>query len=248
MVRTLHSPALVTGAGSGIGAAVCALLAERGHRIVAVDVDSEAATRTAQGLPGSIAIGADVTDSASLGVAVDRAVSQFGGLGVVVAAAGTIMIGTAVDTPEAEWRRVFDVNATGVFLAAQATVPILLKRGGGAFVAIGSDACFRGSAGFTAYCASKHALLGLIRCMALEFGAGGVRRNVVCPSFTDTPMADRIFDHLPDLNREQYAASRTMGRLARPEEVARVVAHLASDDASYTNGCAYAMDGGLTAG
>ncbi len=72
MVRTLHSPALVTGAGSGIGAAVCALLAERGHRIVAVDVDSEAATRTTQGLPGSIAIGADIADSASLGVAVDR--------------------------------------------------------------------------------------------------------------------------------------------------------------------------------
>jgi NAD(P)-dependent dehydrogenase (short-subunit alcohol dehydrogenase family) len=150
--------------------------------------------------------------------------------------------------PEAEWHRIIAVNLTGTYLLARHTIPHLLVRGGGNFVAISSDAGLRGSVGFAAYCASKHAVVGLVRCMALDYGRQGVRSNAVCPSFVDTPMADGLLanPNLPD--RRAFERRAPLGRFARPEEVAEAIAHLASPEASYTNGMLYVIDGGTTAG
>jgi meso-butanediol dehydrogenase/(S,S)-butanediol dehydrogenase/diacetyl reductase len=245
------SPVLLTGAGSGIGQATCRLFASRGHPVAAADVRLDAAevTRAAVERAGgdAIAIHADVTSGKSMDDAVTATLVRFGDLGVIVACAGVAAVGTATELTIDQWDRLLAVNLTGVLHTARAALPTLIDRGGGAIVVVASDAAVRGATGFTAYCASKHGVLGLVRCLALDYSAFGVRTNAVCPSFTATPMAAQILDDL-SLDRTSYEQSRQLGRFATPTEVAYAIAHLASPEASYTNGLAYALDAGLTAG
>lgn len=146
------------------------------------------------------------------------------------------------------WDRVIGVNLTGTFLTARHTIPAIESSGGGSFVAISSDAGLQGASGFGAYCASKHGVVGLVRSLALDHGPAGVRCNAVCPGFVETPMADRIFAGTEPDERHRWEETVPLGRFARPEEVAEVVAHLTSDQARYTNGITYSIDGGSTAG
>lgn len=219
--------------------------------MVAVDCDLDGVTATVEAIRkaggSAIALQADVASEADMNAAVEAALSEYGELGIAVAAAGIVTMGSTLELHRSEWQRVIDVNLTGTFLTAKACLPAMLERGNGAFVAVASDAATRGANGFAAYAASKHGVLGLVRSLALEFGGRGVRSNAVCPSFTETPMTEAIFREL-QIDGEAYAETRVMGRLARPEEVAAVIAHLVGDGAAYTNGAAYAVDGGLTAG
>lgn len=244
--------AIVSGGGSGIGRAVALRLAARGAIVGVLDRDAEGAAGTVARIVAAggqaQALRADVSRSAE----VETAVADFGagtdGLDTVVAAAGIARGGLVHCMSEDAWDQVMDVNLKGTFLLARAAIPLVRKRGGGAFVAVGSDAGIMGAVAYGAYCASKHGVIGLIKAMALDYGAEGIRCNVVCPGFVDTPMADRIFSKAPEGTRAAFEKAVPMGRFARPEEVAHAVAHLSSSEAAYTNGCIYLIDGGSSAG
>lgn len=242
---------LVTGAASGIGRATALRLAKAGSGVALFDRD-EARVEDVIGeieAGGGRAIGivGDVTDGDALGKAVARTIEEFDGLDATAACAGIEVTGTVESMAESDWDRAIAVNLTGVMLTARHAIPAMVAREGGAFVAISSDFGVQGGVDWTPYIVSKHGVIGLIRCLALDYGQRGVRSNVVCPSFVKTPMADRILSGSPD---EQDAWERLLPlrRMASPEEIANVIHHLLSPEASYTNGLVYMIDGGETAG
>ena len=243
--------ALVTGAGLGIGRAAATELAGRGYAVGLLDRSADGIAETAQAITAaggtSQQLLADVTDSGQVAAAVAGLAERHGRLDAVAACAGIEVLGDVITTDEPAWRRALDVNVTGVFLTAKHIMPLLLNSGG-AFVAVASDAGVTGAQGYSPYAASKHAVVGLIRCMALDFGARGVRSNVVCPAFVETPMAGRIFADSPAGEYDFYQAAVPLGRFAQAQEIARAIAHLLSAEASYTNGLVYNIDGGATAG
>lgn len=244
--------ALVTGAASGIGRAIAVRLASRSALVAIVDIDEEGLeqTRSLISSAGGQAksFPADMTNSTDVASVFERFATQVGGIDTVVSAAGIAKEGFIHKMAEADWDRVIAVNLKGTYLAAHYAVPSLLNRGGGNFVAISSDAGVQGAVGYGAYCASKHGVIGLVRCMALDYGSKGIRSNVVSPAFVDTPMANQIFARAPEGTREYFERAVPLGRFAKPEEVAAAVAHLTSDEASYSNGMVYIIDGGATAG
>lgn len=243
---------MITGAASGIGRETALALARRGAAVALLDRDGAKAEALAAEIARAggraLGIAADVADSAQVKAAVDKAARVHDGLDTVVAAAGIALTGSVLEMTEADWNRTIAVNLTGAYLTARHALPHLLARKGGSYVALSSDAGVRGSMGFAAYCASKHAVVGLVRCLALDHGHQGVRSNAVCPSFVDTPMADRLLadDNVPE--RAFYERRVPLGRFAQAAEVARVILHLTSPEASYTNGMLYVVDGGTTAG
>lgn len=244
--------ALVSGAGSGIGRAVSLTLAARGAHIGVLDLSRESAEETVglvrEAGGSATTLLADVTSLDNLVAAVDSFAAAAEGLDTVVAAAGVARGGLVHRMSEAVWDHIIDVNLKGTFLLARQSIPLLQRRGGGTFVAVSSDAGVMGSVAYGAYCASKHGVIGLVKAMALDYGREGIRSNVVCPGFVDTPMATRIFSKAPQGTREAFEKAVPMGRFATPGEVAAVIAHLSSSEAAYTNGCVYLIDGGSSAG
>jgi meso-butanediol dehydrogenase / (S,S)-butanediol dehydrogenase / diacetyl reductase len=244
--------ALVTGAASGIGAAVARRLAARGARVALVDRNEEGLKDTASSIAEaggqSLSLVADISSDDGVRHAVHHAAKQLGPLTTVVACAGIALLGDVTTVEPEAWNQTLAFNVTGVYLTARHTIPQLIDAGGGTFTAIASDAGVWGAQGYAAYCASKHAVVGLIKCMALDHGPRGVRCNAVCPGFVETPMAQRIFADTTPAERDFFMSSVPLGRFAQPEEVAAAVAHLSCAEASYTNGALYRLDGGSTAG
>jgi meso-butanediol dehydrogenase/(S,S)-butanediol dehydrogenase/diacetyl reductase len=195
----------------------------------------------------SQAFPADVTKSDVVQRAVEEVVAIHGRVCTVVSCAGILRIGLVTTMPESDWHDVIAVNLTGAFLVARHSMR-WLADGGGSFVAISSDAGTQGASGYAAYCASKHGLVGLIRCLALDYGPNGVRSNAICPSFVQTPMADAAFAGTTAHQRAYYENLVPLGRFAQPEEIASMAALLSSGEASYVNGAIVAVDGGATAG
>jgi NAD(P)-dependent dehydrogenase (short-subunit alcohol dehydrogenase family) len=241
---------LVTGAGSGIGRAAALLFAEEGGRVVVVDQDENEAQATANSIRQNggeaLAIGADVSREADCRGMVERALAAYGRLDVAFNNAGIGASGFAVaDEEEVAWSRLIDVNLKGIFLAMKYEIPAMVGAGGGAIVNTASVAGLVGERGIGAYAASKHGVVGLTRTAALDYIGQGVRINAVCPGATRTRMLANWFQ---DPKVEAFILSRhPIGRIAEPEEIARVVLFLASDDASFIVGQALAVDGGLTA-
>ena len=227
-------------------------LAGRGASVGLIDRNGEGLAATAEEIEAkggaSRSFAADVSDGAALAGAIDAFCGEAGGLDTVVSCAGIVTEHLLHETEERDWHNVIAVNLTGTFLLAKSALPRLLRRGGGSFVAISSDSGVHGAIGYGAYCASKHGVIGMVRCMALEYGPSGIRSNAVCPAFVDTPMADGIFARAPQGMRESYRKLVPLKRFALADEVAKVVAHLSSDEASYTNGSIYMVDGGATSG
>lgn len=244
--------ALVTGASSGIGRAVALELARKGYQVVvsARRLDELESLREEIAAEGGSAMTkpCDVTDSAQVDSVVDAAVAEWGRLDVVVHSAGVEIVGDVASLSEQDWRTAIDVNLTSAFLLARSSVPQLLKQRSSAFIALGSDASVNGAQGFAPYAAAKHGLVGLIRCMALDYGHQGLRSNIVCPSYVETPMLERVLEGVDPGERAYWEQCLPMLRFAIADEVAKVVCHLAGPEASYTNGMVYNLDGGATAG
>ena len=244
--------ALVTGAGTGIGAAIARTLAERGHRVAVTDLDPRAAKATAKELD-AFATQLDVTDPTSIRRAADEAEAALGPLEVWVSNAGVSSMGRFVDTTGEDWDLNLDVNAKGVFLCGQEAARRLIARGeGGAIVNTASMAGRRGAVPYlSAYVASKFAVVGLTQAMAYELAPHGIRVNCVCPGYVRTDMQERelgweaeLSGRTPGEVRDSYLLGTPMGRLESPEDVAGVVAFLAGPDAGFITGEAIAVNGG----
>lgn len=239
---------LITGGASGMGAACVREFSRRAARVLIVDRDEDAAARVADE-NGATALCGDVADARFCRRAVDQAVRRFGGLDVLVNAAGVIARHNALDTSDAEWRRVMSVNVDGLFFMSRAAVKAMTARRRGAIVNFGSIWGEVGAAGVLAYCASKGAVHQITKAMALDHVEQGIRVNAVCPGEVNTPMLSRGRPHPPSAEELRRLAETTipMKRLAEPEEIARVVVFLASDEASYMTGSLVTVDAGYTA-
>jgi NAD(P)-dependent dehydrogenase (short-subunit alcohol dehydrogenase family) len=240
--------ALVTGAGSGMGAATAREFHATGGQLVVVDRNAERAAQVAAELEAGPAVIGDVSDAAFCEQAVETALQRHGRLDVLVNAAGIIVRADALDTSDEQWQRVMDVNVNGVFFMSRAALGPMLKQGKGAIVNFGSIWGDVGAAGVVAYCASKGAVHQITRAMALDHVKDGIRINAVCPGEVNTPMlaSERSEPVTPEL-MQQIADSVPLGRLADPVEIARVVLFLASDAASYMTGAMIRVDAGYTA-
>lgn len=240
--------AVVTGAASGMGAATARLLAAAGAVVVPCDWDRSGVEQTAHEIEVRPAV-FDVTDPDSCRDVIARTVADFGGLDVVVNAAGVIVRAHAWQTSDSEWRRIFAVNVDGTFFMSRSAVPAMRERGGGSIVNFGSIWGSVGAAGTAAYTATKGAVHQLTRSMALEHARENIRVNAVCPGEIDTPMlaSQRSQPATREYLEGLADATVPMGRLGRPEEVARVVVFLASDHASYMTGALVNVDAGYTA-
>jgi meso-butanediol dehydrogenase / (S,S)-butanediol dehydrogenase / diacetyl reductase len=239
---------VVTGGASGMGAASVRAFATQDARVVVVDRNAEGARAVAEEV-GGLALVGDVSQSGFCNEAVAAVAARYGRLDVLVNAAGVIKRTDAIHTSDEAWRQIFGVNVDGLFFMCRATLPHMVARHSGVIVNFGSIWGDIGSAGVAAYCATKGAVHNLTRAMALDHARDGIRILAVCPGEVDTPMlaSERLAPptraFLDDL------ADRTIpvGRLAQPEEIARVVVFLASDAASYMTGTLVAVDGGFTA-
>jgi len=244
--------AVVTGAGSGIGRVAAGLFAAEGAAVVVADVVTDAARATVVEIEGAggraVAVTADVADEAGAAAVVSAAVEHLGGLHVLFNNAGIFPgdDGGVLDTPPATWDRVMAVNLKGVWLCCRAAVPAMIASGGGSIVNVASFVALMGAAtAQVAYTASKGGVLAFTRELAVEYARRGIRANALCPGPIETPLlAELLAD--PDRRRRRLVHI-PMGRLGRPEEVARAALFLASDESSFMTGSALVVDGGITA-
>ncbi|MCU0512844.1 MAG: SDR family oxidoreductase [Anaerolineae bacterium] len=244
---------LITGGASGIGRQCALAFAREGAAIVISDVDAAGSAATValvQNIsPQIVAVPGDVTRAEDVAAMVAAARERFGGLHVAVNSAG--ISGTfdhkLHETDEATYARVMDINVKGVWLCLKQQIPAILSSGGGAIVNLASVAGLVGAPYGSIYAASKHAVIGLTKSAALEYARSNLRVNAVCPSYTDTPMVSSITAASTVMAQRTQQAS-PMKRLGLPEEIAATVLWLCSDQASFINGAALAVDGGLTAG
>ena len=240
---------LITGAASEIGRATALNFARQGASVSLLDTSALAlgpVAAEAIRLGGkALIIEADVTRSESVRKAIEETVAVFGRLTSAVAAAGVAERSADDDGERGRYAGV-PVNLTGAYLTARHAMPHLLEHGNSSFVAVSSETSLCGSTGYTAYSASKHGVIGLVDCLALDYGPRGVRSNAVCPSFVEMRIRKRLAagDHGPSLREGRGP----IGQFARPAEVAEAIIHLASAKAGYINGMCYVIDGGTTVG
>ncbi|HUG23434.1 SDR family NAD(P)-dependent oxidoreductase [Piscinibacter sp.] len=245
-MRGLH--AIVTGGGSGIGAAIATALAAEGVQITLMGRTLK--RLEALGLPGAHCIVADVSDAASVQAAFDAA-AEFGPADILVNNAGEVESQPFGRTSLDVWQRLLDVNLTGSFLCTRQVLPGMTERGFGRIVNIASTAALRGYAYVAAYCAAKHGVLGMTRALALEVARKGVTVNAVCPGYTETAIVDDAIDRIAaktgrsmEQARAELAASNPQGRLVQPHEVAQAVLWLCRRESSAITGQAIAVAGG----
>jgi len=247
--RLAGKVAIVTGGGSGIGRAVARRFASEGAAVAVADVDGESAKAVAAEIEASggsaFGIEVDVTDGERVRAMVDRAVSEFGGVDVLMTAAGVLGFGSVVETEPVLWNRVIGVNLTGTYLCAQAAIPRMVERGGGSIVTVSSSTGAHDAApGTAAYIASKGGVAMLTKAISVDHARQGIRANAIAPGPTDTPMLSGVMT--PEELRA-FGEAMPIGRLAQPEELAAAALFLASDEASYVTGAVFAVDGGQTA-
>lgn len=252
MARLDGKVAVVTGAGGGIGRAIVAAFAAEGARVLASDVDGKRAEATAARAPaGSVrALAADVAQEADAKRVMDEAVGSFGRLDILVNGAALWARGTVEEFTVEQWDRLMGVNVRGVFLCSKFAVPHIAATGGGSIIHIASQSGLRGTLGGVLYVASKHAVVGITKCMALDHGPQNIRVNAICPGLIDTPMGEMALMARAatsgDLDERKQRAGRDfpLGRIGQPQDIARAAVHLASDEAAWVTGMCYSVDGG----
>ena len=242
--------AIISGGGTGIGAAIARRFAAEGAK-VAVTGRRPEPIETLAAEVGGLAVAGDASDAAHATAAVEEAVRAFGGLDVVVANAGVGFGGTAGDVSDDAWRATIDINLSGALFLVRAAMPHLQARGLGSIVLVSSVSGFVSSASSAAYVASKAAMIGLAKSIAVDFGPAGVRANALCPGWVRTPMGDESMDELAvdrDISRDDAYRLATelvpLRRAAEPGEIANCAVFLASDESSYVTGTTLLADGG----
>lgn len=241
--------AVVTGAASGFGRAIAQRLAREGYWVGLIDINQAGATETWQSLGGEghgAVVRADVSDEAQMQAAFRTIADQRGRLDVLVNNAALPQRPTRVESlSAAEWDRLMAVNVRGVFLGMKFAVPLMKQQRRGSIINISSVAALRPRPGLNAYCASKAAVIGLTKAVALELASDGIRVNCIAPGPADTPMLPGFMaDPESETGRQVFVESVPLGRFIRPEEIAAAVAYLASGDAAAVTGAVLNVDGG----
>ncbi len=239
--RLAGQVALITGGGSGIGRAAVLRFAAEGAKVLIADRDRAAAESVMMEVPGTaIAVG-DVSLAADAEAMTKAALDQFGRLDILVNNAGMSFTASVLDMAEADWRRVFDVNLTSMFLMCKFAIPAMARTGGGRIVNTGSGlGVVIGPGGKAAYSTSKAAVVHFTKCLAVDHAAAGIRVNCVCPGPVESPM----FLRNPAELRERLAQIRPLRRIGKAEEIANAMLFLASEESSYITGHALMVDGG----
>jgi len=250
-MRFADKVVVVTGAASGIGLAAARAFGAEGAKVVLADTkdtQEEASAFVDRGWP-ALAVGCDVSSEEAVHELFLRAIDAFARVDVLVNAAGIGLAGTVVDTSLADWQRLVAVNLTGVFLCCREAIHEMRRQGGGVIVNVASELALVGGGDIAAYAATKGGVLQLTRAMAVDHSAEGIRINAVCPGPVETPLLEGLIAAAPDPEAEREAEMQDtlLGRFGRPDEIARAILFLASDDAAYVVGSALVVDGGLTA-
>ena len=242
--------AVITGAGSGLGRATAQRFAADGAAIACLDIVADAVTETADAIAAgggtARAYRADVSDPDSVRAAVDGAAADLGRPSLVVTCAGIGRFSHSEETPFEEWQKIIGVNLTGTFLVSQAALPYLLD-GGGSIVNIASNAGLMGQPYSAAYCASKAGVVNLTKSLADEFLRRGVRVNAIAPGGIETPLQNAFMEMPEGVTYKDLRSIMTPLGNSTPEEIANVVAFIASDECRYMTAAVVSIDGGLTA-
>jgi 2-hydroxycyclohexanecarboxyl-CoA dehydrogenase len=239
--------AFVTGAGRGMGAAIAIRLVEEGARVAVTDVDGATAESTAAAL-GAAAAGlrVDITDPDSVRGGVSQAETALGPIDVLVNNAGWDRMAPFLDTDEDLWDRLIDINLKGPLRCAHAVLPGMVERQAGRVINISSDAARVGSTGESIYSAAKAGIIGFTKTLAREMARFNITANVICPGPTDTPLLGELMGEGNERLIDSLIRGIPMKRLGRPDDIAGVVAFLASDDAAFITGQTLSVSGGLT--
>lgn len=248
--------ALISGSARGQGAAHARLLAEQGAAVIVSDVLDDLGRAVADEIvsAGGRAVyrHLDVRSNGDWDGAVALAESEFGSLDILCNNAGIVMMEGVGTCSDEEWDEVLAVNQSGVFRGTRAAIPALRRAGGGSIVNTASTLGLKGAWGYVAYIASKHAVVGITKSTAVQYGTDNIRANAICPSSVDTPMHWGEMEHFkdnPDFDFDKWLSdNHAIDRLAEPEEIAHMVLYLVSPQARWVTGACFSIDGGFMAG
>lgn len=241
--RLIRKTALLSAAGQGIGRATAVAFAAEGARVIATDIDAGAL----EGLAAEAGVETRLLDVRDKG-AVDAMAAELGAVDVLFNCAGWVAHGALLECTEEDWDRSFDLNVRAMYLMTRAFLPAMLAAGGGSIVNMASIASsVRGVRQRCAYAASKAAVIGLTKSIAIDYVTEGIRCNALCPGTVQTPSLDQRIKVFADAGtpREAFIARQPMGRLGTPEEIAALVVYLASDESAFMTGATLTIDGGM---
>ncbi|HUQ49478.1 MAG TPA: SDR family oxidoreductase [Terriglobales bacterium] len=249
-MRLKGKVAIITGAGSGIGAACAEAFVREGAKVVLVGRTKAKLEPVARALGASaIVCSADVSNKNNVERIVKVTVEQFKGIHVLVNGAAVIHAGTAESHSVQEWDESFDINVKGLWMLSREVLPVMRKAGGGSIVNFSSVVGLVGAMNRVAYSATKGAVTLLTKAMALDHAAEHIRVNCICPGVVETELVEKFISEAPDpeLARKTRVAKHPLGRFGKPEDIAPLAVYLASDESSWVTGAAFPIDGGYTA-
>lgn len=256
--------AVVTGAASGIGASIAKRFAEAGAFVYLTDVDEAAGRQTTANLvgeggngsepdagkAGAVFLRLDVTDSIACDAVAEQIITEHGRLDILVNNAGIGHVGTILQTTATDLDRLLAVNVRGVFNLTKSVIPSMIERRSGSIINLASVGGIVGLRDRVAYAASKFAVVGLTKSMALDHATDGIRINCICPARVETPFVKARINEYPDpeVAYEEMSMSQPVGRMAKPEEIADAALYLARDESSFVTGSSLVIDGAFSAG